>query len=120
MNRHVSLGDAFFFIGASGVLVLLWWLFSPPLGLIISCAGLGALTSIVIRILRARAIKSAFALVLVPLLIALLSLRDYYFPLPQVVRASLVFIAVFASAFAAGFCIAEFSLRPSFPIKRVE
>jgi hypothetical protein len=120
MNRHVSIGDALFLVAVSAVLVMLWWLFSPPVGFVISCAGLGALTSIVIRILRARAIKSAFALVLVPLLIALLSLRDYYFPLSQIVRASLVFIGVFASAFAVGVCVAELSVRPFLPIKRVE
>jgi hypothetical protein len=118
MNKRVSIADVTFLIGTSAVLVLLWWLFSPPPGFVVWCAVLGALTPIVIRILRARAIKSAFAWVLVVLLIMLLFLREHY--LTPVACPSLVFIAVFGSAFAVGVLVAEFSLRPFFPIKRVE
>jgi hypothetical protein len=118
MNRRVSIGDIIFLALALAALVLLWHFVSPPTGFVIWCITAGAVLPVIYRIVRVRLPKSLWSLPLLLILLITFPLRNHYFPGPA--RNSAAFLGVFASAFAIGVCLVEFSLRPFFPLKSRE
>jgi hypothetical protein len=117
MNKRVSTGDIIFLVAALAALVLLWRFLSPPAGFVLACLVAGAALPILCRIARSFLSKSLWTLPII-LLIAITPWLNHRFP--TLAHRPGVFFAVFASAFAVGVCIVEFSLRPFFPLKSRE
>jgi hypothetical protein len=117
MSRRVSIGDIIFLVVALAALALLWRFLSPPAEFVLACLGAGASLPILSRVVRRFLPKSLWVLPVI-LLITVTSSLSHRFPI--LVGRPGVFFGVLASAFAVGVGVAEFSLRPFFPIKRVE
>jgi hypothetical protein len=118
MNKRVSLGDIIFLVAAAVALVLLWNLFSPPAGLVISCLLLGASLPIIYRLVRRFLPKSLWSLPIILVITVITPFLGHEFS--TVWERPGVFFAVFGSALATGACAVEFSLRPFFPLKSGE
>ena len=120
MNKRVSLGDIIFLVVALAVLVLLWWLFSPPRAFVFSCLAAGAAIPILSRIARKLLPKPYWMLpTILVMLVVVFPVGQHYFP-DTADKRFVLFYGTFFSAFAVGVCIVEFSLRPFFPIRRAD